>query len=266
MKKGIFWIAVVLVLSVSLTACGLLREVDAPSATLEAVPLEVAPTASVLATEPVESVETTVEEATATEPAEPTVTEAAPPEEDAPAETAGAVIFSIDSSASRVRFELDEELRGQPTTVVGETDQVAGEMALDFADLSTAQVGVIQINARTLVTDNSFRNRAINNEILDTGTYELITFTPTAVTGLPDGVAIGDTVTFTIVGDLTIRDITNEVAFEVTATAVSASQISGTASTIVTRADYDLTIPSVPNVANVEEEVELYIDFTANSS
>ncbi len=65
-------------------------------------------------------------------------------------------------------------------------------------------------------------------------------------------------------GDLTIRDITQPVTFNVTASAVSDSQIEGTASAIVQRADYNLQIPSVPSVADVEEEVELYINFVAN--
>ena len=34
---------------------------------------------------------------------------------------------------------------------------------------------------------------------------------------------------------------------------------------LILREDYGLVIPQVPNVANVEEEVELYIDFTANA-
>ena len=46
---------------------------------------------------------------------------------------------------------------------------------------------------------------------------------------------------------------------------MSETQVAGTASTLVNRVDYDLIIPSVPNVANVEEEVELYIDFVANA-
>ena len=54
--------------------------------------------------------------------------------------------------------------------------------------------------------------------------------------------------------------------FTVEATAASESQIVGTATAVVNRADFGLQIPSVPNVANVEEEVELYIDFTANAS
>ncbi|MBX3055144.1 MAG: hypothetical protein KF770_01610 [Anaerolineae bacterium] len=49
-------------------------------------------------------------------------------------------------------------------------------------------------------------------------------------------------------------------------TAVSATQLTGTATATVSRGDYGLQIPSVPNVANVEEEVELIIDFVANAS
>jgi polyisoprenoid-binding protein YceI len=137
-------------------------------------------------------------------------------------------------------------------------------MALDFNDLSTAQVGEIQINARTLATDNNFRNRAIQNEILDTGAYEFISFVPTAVSGLPASAAVGEEISFTIEGDLTIRDVTEPVTFSVVATAVSDSQISGTATATVLRDTYGLNIPSVTNVANVENEVDLIISFVAN--
>ena len=124
-----------------------------------------------------------------------------------------------------MRFEIDEDLRGALNTVVGTTDQVAGQLSVNLADLSQTQVGVIQINARTLVTDNDFRNRAINNEILDTGQFEFITFTPTAVEGLPASATVGETITFTLVGDLTIRDITQPATFTVEATAVSETQL-----------------------------------------
>ena len=79
------------------------------------------------------------------------------------------------------------------------------------------------------------------------------------------GVADGDAVTFQIVGDLTITGITREVVFDVTATFLSGSQISGTATTEVMRADYELEIPSVSGVANVSEEVRIEIDFVADA-
>lgn len=245
MKRKFVLIAI-LWLVLSLSACGVLTAPEEASAPIEAIPLATQTTAA----------ETVTEEATS-EPSPGGATDQT---------SAGPVLFQIDPAASQVRFELDEDLRGVRTTVVGTTDQVAGELSIDLANLAGAQVGVLQINARTLATDNNFRNRAIQNDILETGSYEFITFTPTAVTGLPASANVGDTVEFTIEGELTIRDITQPATFQVTATAVSATQLSGTAIATVNRGDYELNIPNVPNVANVEEEVQLTIDFVANAS
>ena len=257
-----------LVALMALSACGLLQEPEAASSTIEAIPLatqaagvatsEPATTEAAAPTAvPAEATAAPAEATTAPEPTAETPTEA-------PAGTA--LVFTIDQSASQVRFQLDEELRGQPTTVVGTTDQVAGQLSVNLADLSQTQVGIIQINARTLATDNNFRNRAIQNEILDTGSFEFITFTPTGIEGLPASATVGEAISFSLVGDLTIRDITQPATFTVEATAVSETQIVGTATAVVNRTDFGLQIPSVPSVANVEEQVELYIDFTANAS
>lgn len=268
--KKIAAVAVIgLILITILSACGLLQEPEAPSGTLEAVPVEI------VATEPPQTAEPISEEATnVSEPVEEPDTEPdtepdaepEPPEEEAgQSDAPGPLVFSIIPDESQVRFELDEDLRGARKTVIGTSNQVVGEIALDSSDLSATQVGTILINARTLLTDNDFRNRAIQNEILDTGDFEFIEFTPTAVEGLPDAVNPGELASFVIIGDLTIRDFTNEVSFDVEAALVSPDEISGTASASVSRADYGLRIPEVPNVANVEEDVELYIDFIARA-
>jgi polyisoprenoid-binding protein YceI len=262
MKKN-NWLVLLLVMLVgllALSACGLLQEPESASAPIEAIPLETQ-SAGVIATEVPPTESAPVDEPTAA--SEPTEEAVAPVEE---AAGGGPQVYTIDPAGSQVRFELDEDLRGQRITVVGVTDQVAGQISLDPADLSQTQVGIIQINARTLLTDNNFRNRAIQNEILETSAWEFITFTPTAIDGLPASATTGEPVTFTISGDLTIRDVTMPATFTIEATAVSDTQLTGSASTIINRNDFNLLIPSVPNVANVEEEVELYIDFTANAS
>jgi polyisoprenoid-binding protein YceI len=238
MKSKMFYFFLAATALLLASACGLLREPEAASSQIEAIPLEV---------------ETTEPTAVATE----AVSEAV---------DSGLQVYAISQEASQVRFELDEDLRGERKTVVGTTDQVAGEIALNMSDLSSAQVGVMQINARTLVTDSNLRNRAIQNEILDTGGFEFITFTPSSISGLPDSIEVGQEVSFTIEGVLTIRDITLPVVFNVVARADSDQQLSGTASAVINRADFNLNIPSVPNVANVEEQVELYIDFVAGAS
>jgi len=192
-----------------------------------------------------------------------------PPQAPAPAtaETAsvGTVLFRIVPDESEVRFILTEDLMGQPNTVTGVTNQVAGDILVDFTTPANSQVGMIRINARNLITDNEFRNRALRTAILESSRdeYEFAEFAPTAISGLPDSLAVGEEVTFQITGDLKVRGIVQSVTFDVTATAVSEDRLEGSASAQVTREMYDLQIPNAPGVANVAEEVSLEIDFVA---
>jgi polyisoprenoid-binding protein YceI len=212
-----------------------------------------------------------VEEATVEPVAEATESAAATQEatedatEQAAAPTGERVLFRIVPEESEVRFTLDELLRGVPTTVIGRTDQVAGDIIVDFAQPTNSQIGVIRINVRTLLTDNEFRNRAIRSEILESANdaYEFAEFNPTSLENLPESVTVGEAFAFSIVGDLTLRDITQPVTFQATVTPVSETRLEGSASTTVTRTQYNLTIPSVPGVADVSEEVALEIDFVA---
>ncbi len=172
-------------------------------------------------------------------------------------------LFEIVPTESEVTFTLDETLRGLPTTVVGSGRQVAGEIAVDFANPASSQLGPILINARTLLTDNEFRNNAIHNFILDTELYEFITFSPSKISGLPNEFVPDELISVQIEGDLTIRDVTQPVTFTATLTPNGRSQLTGSATAQISRADFDLQIPNAPGVANVSEEVTLTIDFVA---
>lgn len=270
MKKNLLIIGIVVLVGIVAVIAYVLRPPAEATAPIEAIPLAT-PTAVVAEepeTEPVtepEAEPTAAETTTESYPAPEQQAQNAsyPAPEDTGAEPTGVMIFSIVSAESQARFTLNEELRGSPTTVVGTTDQVAGEFSIDFSNPANSQLGIIQVNARTLATNNDFRNRAIENEILQTGSFEFITFTPTALTGLPATVAVGDTITFQITGDLTIRDVTQSVTFEATVTIVAADRIEGLASVTVLRSAYDLQIPSVPSVANVTDEVLVELQFVA---
>ena len=256
-RKIFLVIAALLVLAAGAwTVNFVLGEPETASAPIRSVPLELEPTAAaVLPTEMALPGSTAVPTQQSAPPlAEPTETPATRP-----------VIFEIRQDETEVRFTLNEVLRGEPKTVVGTSNQVAGQMAVDLADLSTAQIGLIQVNARTLATDNNFRNRAIRNVILETDDFEFITFAPTAISGLPDTAVPGAPLTFQIAGDLTIRDVTQAVTFDVTAAAVSETRLAGTAVATVQRADYNLVIPEVEGVADVDEAVRLEIDFVATA-
>ena len=182
---------------------------------------------------------------------------------------AGPASFVLDSTRSVARFELDEELRGSPQHVIGTTNQVAGQVRLDPGDLTAVEFSEIVINARTFETGSGQRDRAIRGPvILDSASdeFEFITFLVTSVEGLPPEVSEGETIEFSVTGDLTIRGVTNEATFDVTATLTGDSTIEGTADATVSRDSYGIGIPNVPSVANVSDEVMLALEFVLTSS
>src|SRR5688572_16974304 len=175
-------------------------------------------------------------------------------------------VYEIDPNASSARFVIDEILRGSPKTVVGTTNQVAGQIAADLDDLDTARVGTIRINARTLTTDADGRNRMLKNQILQTDQHEFITFTPKQLVGVPDTVDVGQSFKFQMVGDLTIRGTTREATFDVSVTPTAENRREATASSVIRYADWGVTIPQAPSVAGVAEQVALHLDFVAVDS
>jgi len=174
-------------------------------------------------------------------------------------------LYEIQSGESQARFIVDEILQGSPKTVVGTTNQVAGQIAVDPTDPDSAQVGQILINARTLTTDSPQRNRMIQNQILQTDQHEYISFQPKQLVGLPDDAALGQSLPLQIVGDLTIRGVTREVTFDATVTPASPERLQGQAATTIRYADWGITIPQVPAVAGVSEQLQLQLDFVAQA-
>lgn len=203
----------------------------------------------------------------ATEPlSEPQATPEATAQTTTDTTSAEQALFRINPEQSQARFLIDEVLAGSPITVVGTTNQVAGDIIVNFANPSLSQVGTIVINARTLTTDNEFRNQAIRGRILlsSQDAYEFIRFVPTQLVGLPQSaLAVGETVNFQIVGDLTVRDTTRSVTFEASVTLDNEGQISGSANATILYADFGIGIQAPPQVTDIGDQVGLEIDFVA---
>ncbi len=183
----------------------------------------------------------------------------------ASARSAEAALYRIGTGSGTASFAVNEILNDEPYTAVGLTGEVAGDFIIDFGDPQASELGTIVVNARTFVTDSSFRDRAIRNAILQSSQdrYEFISFSPTRLNGIPDQIAIGQTIEIEIVGDLTIRDIILPATWLASVTIESEQQISARADTRVLRSDFGLEIPSVPAVAGVDDEVALTIEFSA---
>ncbi len=179
------------------------------------------------------------------------------------------VAFSIIAAESQASFTLEEDLRGQRTTVIGATTEVGGNIMVDLANPSASSIGTILINARTLETDNSFRNRALRGRILRSAEaeFEFIVFEPRELRDFSaQTIAIGETISFAISGDLTVAGTTRSVTFDATVTLDSETQLSGSATVNLLYADFGLVIPDVPSVANVSDDVDLRFDFVARAA
>jgi polyisoprenoid-binding protein YceI len=273
-RNIIIAVAVVAALVVGGVAWSFLAPAAEPSAPIAAVPIQLSPSAEVaepteVPAEPTAEPEPTEVEATPDPYANATATtEVVEVPTEAPAEpttapAAAPIVFEIEQAGSEARFSIDEVLNGAPKTVIGVTDQVAGQIAVDPTNPTSAQVGTILINARGFTTDSGNRNNAIKNRILRTNEFEFITFTPTGLSGLPASTGVGETITFQVTGDLTMLETTRSVTFDVTLTPVSEGELTGTATTTILHADWGIQIPQVPQVAGVDEEVILELAFTA---
>ena len=176
-----------------------------------------------------------------------------------------AVFYRIDKAESSVSFEIDEILRGNPFRVVGVTTEVAGEVLIDFGDPAASHLGTIVINVRTLATDSNFRDRAIRGPILGSSRdeNEFATFEPVDIEGLPDSVTMGDQIPLRITGTFSLSGESRPVTFDTEVTVVSSNRVEVTGTATVLRSDFGLTIPDVPGVSDVADEILLVIDLVA---
>lgn len=237
------------------TACAGGVETDVPTVE-ESIPgeqpVEAAPPTEPAPTEP-----------PAEEPAaSPTVEEVPPTAEPA---SGPAATFALVAEESEARFVIQEVLAGVDTTVVGVTNAVEGQLHPDFVDPSQTTIGAIRVDLSTLQTDNGFRNRALRDAILESANpeYQYAEFTPTALSGLPESITLGQPFDFQITGDLLIHGVTRSVTFNATATPVSEARIEGIASLTVPYTEF-VTIPRLPpQVASVADDVTLELDFVA---
>lgn len=176
----------------------------------------------------------------------------------------GAKLLKIEQASSQVSFALNEVLSGVPTHVVGTSSAVAGEISLN---LNRAQLTIseIKIDARTLKTDIERRNNAIARFILESINpgNEYITFKTTQITDLPEKIEVGQKFSYSISGDLTIKGITKQVTFQATSLAREDGAFEGSASSTLSYADFNIHIPSLSFLANVDKEVVLSINFVA---
>ncbi len=179
----------------------------------------------------------------------------------------GQKAYRVDAASSKVTFTLNEVLSGSPFLVVGETNQVNADIALDLDRPSATKIGTVKIDARSFKTDSARRDSMIGRFILksEDPATEYIVFETKSLEGMPEKIEIGKSFTFKASGDLTIAGVTKPATFNGTATLGADGVLKGEAASTVQRVDYNLVIPNVPFVANVDQQVNLKIEFVAKT-
>lgn len=176
-------------------------------------------------------------------------------------------LFRIVSDESEARFAVSETV--PLGTAIGRTNQVAGDIIVDFNTPSNSRIGIIRINLRTLQTDDADRDRSIRCCVLLSvqDAYEFTDFVPTSVSGLPGQVQMGQTIAFRVTGDLTLRGTTRAVTFDVSLTVVSVNELQGLGRTVVNRSDFGILndAENMFDYHGVAEAVTLEFEFVARA-
>ena len=115
---------------------------------------------------------------------------------------------------------------------------------------------------RAVVLNGSRANPNIRKDWLQSATFPLATFVPTRIEGLPDTHAPGQALTFTITGDMTVRDVTAPVTWQVTAR-LNGEMLKGEAKTVIKMSLFGFEAPSVLNVLRAEDDAALTLAFVA---
>ncbi|MYE75914.1 MAG: YceI family protein [Acidimicrobiaceae bacterium] len=144
-------------------------------------------------------------------------------------------------------------------TAVGRTADVSGSIEMSDTTLVAATV---EVTMSTLRTDNSFRDGRIYGA-LNTSEYPQAIFTLVEPVALPAGMADGEPFSGSAEGDLTIKGVTNRVAFDLQAQLVG-DIIVAVGSSDVVFSDYGVTAPTAPVVVSVEDHgiMEFQLLFT----
>ncbi|HSO26848.1 MAG TPA: YceI family protein [Anaerolineales bacterium] len=249
-------IAVVLILVLAACAGPAAPATEAPAATQEPFITDpAAETEAPAATEP----------SAATEP--PAATES-PVETEAPTAEAAPgnpTVYVIVPGETTVSYAVGETFFNQNNrfnTAIGSTSQVQGEITVDPNNPQNATLGVFTIDISQFQSDSSRRDDALRSRFLESAQFPNATFTPTAIEGLPSSYSPGEPLTFQVTGDLTVREVTRPVTFDVTAQ-LENDTLTGVATTTLLMSDFGVGPIEIAGILGTEDEVQLTLDFVA---
>jgi polyisoprenoid-binding protein YceI len=180
---------------------------------------------------------------------------------------AGARTFKIVPEQTEASYEVQEQFlnRDLPNMAVGKTNAVEGEFQFSADGKPTGQVTKITVDLRTLTSSDRRRDNRIRGRWLESDKYPFAEFTSTEAQNLPESYSEGQDVSFKLAGNMTIREVTKPVTFDVTGR-LQGDTVTGTATTEVLMKDFGFDPPSVAGMLTVRDGVKITVNFTAKDA
>jgi polyisoprenoid-binding protein YceI len=126
------------------------------------------------------------------------------------------------------------------------------------------QAAQFTVDMTGLATDQDRRDGWLGDNAIESNVFPQATFVATSATGLPDSINEGEEISFQLNGDLTVRDVTLSVTFDVTAV-LTADTIQGTATLPLNMTDFGINPPSFANTLTVADPFTIEVELVARA-
>jgi len=206
---------------------------------------------------------------------EPTASVGEAPSQGSGEAVSGQRIFVIVPAESKASYLVDEEFFASAldklgiaaglVDVVGSTQEIEGQITLNLDNLGDALgENTFTVKMNTLRTDRNDRDKWIRENGPRFNEYPLATFTATSIEGAPVSYRDGDEVSFKLVGNLTVREVTQPATFDVTAQ-LAGDTLTGVATTRTLMSGFGIEPPNFANTLTVADEFGIEVQFTARA-
>lgn len=168
-------------------------------------------------------------------------------------------------AGSKAIVRVNEQLadRTLPNDAVLTTEKVSGTFSIR-PDGTFDQGAKIVADLTALESDVDIRDDFIKRNTLQTQRFPEATFVPLRVEGMPLPLAESGDLTFKLIGQMTIRGVTKELTFDVTATRNGRDLTAkATATPAFQFGTFGMSQPRVFSVISIKDEIRLEVELVA---
>lgn len=167
--------------------------------------------------------------------------------------------FQVDPKQTTVEYAVHEVLLGNSQITRGRTNAVEGEFQLY---MQKGQVFIalsnLQVDLRTLTSDNPLRDQAIHKNWLESDRYPKAIFVANAIEELPADAVQNEPYRFQVRGDMTIHNTTHPVTFDVTVS-LGENSVVGEGTATIFMKDFGFEPPSIVGKTIVSDPATITI-------